>query len=286
MSESFWLRTAGPNPRIGIERNNFPATGRKLPTLLQAAYTLGQRAERTEERTEVALTHHVCQEDKQASAEALAILMVLLCGDKVPGNDFVFLVSDGYGARLGHIKRVFDTTLGFTWNEPVKVYVKRTNHAPQNITCWCHSRRATWKYHSLQFGTRRACGSTDMQLSCSYCSYTRIQEKLPRAAAFMSETGIEGGASTQRHAVVSQARLPDGSIEEVPHNTTFRQLQFINRQQNTMEQERAVQHARCDEAYRLNVPPTVCIHPIVYPNTLMCLIQAWILLMLITKMAL
>lgn len=80
---------------------------------------------------------------------------------------------------------------------------------------------------------------------------TRIQEKLPRAAAFMSETGIEGGASTQRHAVVSQARLPDGSIEEVPHNTTFRQLQFINRQQNTMEQERAVQHARCDEAYRL-----------------------------------
>ncbi|KAG3178779.1 hypothetical protein PC128_g16254 [Phytophthora cactorum] len=53
------------------------------------------------------------------------------CRDKVPGHDFTFMVVDGYDVLLGHIKRVFDTTNGLTWEESVSVYVKPTNHAPQ-----------------------------------------------------------------------------------------------------------------------------------------------------------
>ncbi|KAG2998602.1 hypothetical protein PC120_g21105 [Phytophthora cactorum] len=53
------------------------------------------------------------------------------CRDKVPGHDFTFMVADGYDVLLGHIKRVFDTTNGLTWEESVSVYVKPTNHAPQ-----------------------------------------------------------------------------------------------------------------------------------------------------------
>jgi hypothetical protein len=57
--------------------------------------------------------------------------LLIPCRAKVPGYDFTFMVADGYEVLLGHIKRVFDTTNGLTWEKSLSLYVKPTNHAPQ-----------------------------------------------------------------------------------------------------------------------------------------------------------
>ncbi|KAG2778619.1 hypothetical protein Pcac1_g11200 [Phytophthora cactorum] len=54
------------------------------------------------------------------------------CRDRLPGHDFAFMVADGYAVLLGHIKRIFESTNGLTWIEPVAVYAKPTNNMPQN----------------------------------------------------------------------------------------------------------------------------------------------------------
>ncbi|KAF4147082.1 hypothetical protein GN958_ATG03711 [Phytophthora infestans] len=164
------------------------------------------------------------------------------CRDKVPGHDFMFLVADGYDVLLGHIKRVFDTTSRLTWNESIKVYIKPTNHVPQKdyvlvpfnssdmealfATIW-HKARLRKHGHAafvlllfVYVARPRAQRLTSLRRTTD----KRIQEQLPRVAAFMNENGIEGGPATQRYAAVSQARLPDGAAVEVPDNTTFRQL--------------------------------------------------------------
>ncbi|KAF1792733.1 hypothetical protein GQ600_197 [Phytophthora cactorum] len=53
------------------------------------------------------------------------------CRDRLPGNDFAFVVADGYAVLLGHTKRIFESTNGLTWSEPVALYTKPTNNAAQ-----------------------------------------------------------------------------------------------------------------------------------------------------------
>ncbi|KAF1789047.1 hypothetical protein GQ600_7639 [Phytophthora cactorum] len=108
--------------------------------------------------------------------------------------------TDGYDVLLGHIKRVFDTTNGLTWEESVSVYVKPTNHAPQKDS-FSHAAFVLMLY--VYVSRPRAQRLTSLRRATD----GRIQEQL-LASAYMREHSIEGGPASQRYAAVSQARLP------------------------------------------------------------------------------
>ncbi|KAG3144821.1 hypothetical protein C6341_g18631 [Phytophthora cactorum] len=191
------------------------------------------------------------------------------CRDKVPGHDFTFMVVDGYDVLLGHIKRVFDTTNGLTWEESVSVYVKPTNHAPQKdyiqvatdsaameaqfATIW-HPARLRKHGHAafvlmlyVYVSRPRAQRLTSLRRSTD----GRIQEQLSRVTAYMHEHNIEGGPASQRYAAVSQARLPDDAPVQVPDNATMRQLRFIDEKERAMDHDQVEQQRRCDGEYHV-----------------------------------
>ncbi|KAG3194834.1 hypothetical protein PC128_g8997 [Phytophthora cactorum] len=147
------------------------------------------------------------------------------CRDKVPGHDFTFMVADGYDVLLGHIKRVFDTTNGLTWEESVSVYVKPTIHAPQKdyiqvatdstameaqfATIW-HKARLRKHGHAafvlmlyVYVSRPRAQRLTSLRRATD----GRIQEQLSRVAAYMREHSIEGGAWREEGASGSEFLL-------------------------------------------------------------------------------
>ncbi|KAG2860611.1 hypothetical protein PC113_g7893 [Phytophthora cactorum] len=184
--------------------------------------------------------------------------------DKVPGHDFTFMVAGGYDVLLEHIKRVFDTTNGLTWEESVSVYVKPTNHAPQKdyipvatdstameaqfATIW-HTARLRKHGHAafvlmlyVYVSRPRAQRLTSLRRATD----GRIQEQLPRVAAYMREHSIEGGPASQRYAAVSQVRLPDDAPVQVPDYATMRQLRFIDEQERAMDHDQVEQQRRCD----------------------------------------
>ncbi|KAF1782897.1 hypothetical protein GQ600_24159 [Phytophthora cactorum] len=113
------------------------------------------------------------------------------------------MVADGYDVLLGHIKRVFDTTNGLTWEESVSVYVKPTNHAPQKDYIQ-HGHAAFVLMLYVYVSRPRAQRLTSLRRATD----GRIQEQLPR--------------------VTAQARLPDDAPVQVPDNATMRQLRFID----------------------------------------------------------
>ncbi|KAG2845114.1 hypothetical protein PC113_g18263 [Phytophthora cactorum] len=157
--------------------------------------------------------------------------------DKVPGHDFTFMVADGYDVLLGHIKRVFDTTNGLTWEESVSVYVKPTNHAPQKDYIQVATDSTAMEAHRP-----RAQHLTSLRRATD----GRIQEQLPRVTAYMREHSIEGGPASQRYAAVSQARLPDDPPVQVPDNAAMRQLRFIDEKERAMDHDQVEQQRRCD----------------------------------------
>lgn len=191
------------------------------------------------------------------------------CRDKVPGHDFIFTVADGYDVLLGHIKRVFDTTNGLTWEESLLVYAKPTNHAPQKdyvqvatdstamkdqfSTIWHKARlrkhgQAAFVLMLYVYVRRpRAQRLTTLRRATD----ARIQEQLPRVAAYMREHSIESGPTSERYAAVSQARLPDDAPIRIPDNATMRQLRFIDEQERTMDQDQGEHQRRCDGEYHL-----------------------------------
>ncbi|KAG2796582.1 hypothetical protein PC112_g22142 [Phytophthora cactorum] len=172
------------------------------------------------------------------------------------------MVADGYDVLLGHIKRVFDTTNGLTWEESVSVYVKPTNHAPQKdyiqvatdstaieaqfATIW-HTARLRKHGHAafvlmlyVYVSRPRAQRLTSLRRATD----GRIQEQLRRVAAYMREYSIEGGPASQRYAAISQARLPDDAPVQVPDNATMRQLRFIDEQERAMDHDQVEQQRR------------------------------------------
>ncbi|KAE9091641.1 hypothetical protein PF010_g18109 [Phytophthora fragariae] len=191
------------------------------------------------------------------------------CRDKVPGHDFTFMVADGYDVLLGHIKRVFDTTNGLTWEDTLSVFVKPTNHAPQNdyiqvatdstameaqfSTIW-HKARLRKHGHAafvlmlyVYVSRPRAQRLTSLRRATD----SRIQEQLPRVAAYMREHSIVGGPASERYAAVSQARLPDDTPVQVPDNATMRQLRYIDEEERAMDHDQVDHQRRCDREYHL-----------------------------------
>ncbi|KAJ8519075.1 hypothetical protein ON010_g18117 [Phytophthora cinnamomi] len=57
----------------------------------------------------------------------------------------------------------------------------------------------------------------------------RVQQVLPRVQEALQTANIAFGPSTLPYTTTAQARLPDDEEVRVPDNTTFRQLQHIDR---------------------------------------------------------
>lgn len=190
------------------------------------------------------------------------------CRDRAPGHEFSFMVADGYSVLEGHIKRIIGTIPNLAWSEPLAVYVKPTNNAPQKkylplsrdstelrdqlATIW-HKARLRKHGHAafvlllfVYVPRPRAQRLTSLRRATD----ARIQEQLPRVAAYMREHQVDDGAATQRYAAVAQARLPDDALTQVPDNETFRQLQFIDRQAAAVDRAAEDQRPE-DEAYHL-----------------------------------
>jgi hypothetical protein len=49
----------------------------------------------------------------------------------------------------------------------------------------------------------------------------RIQQQLPRVAAFLDGQGVASGSASRNYMTVTQARLPEGSPLQVPDSATF-----------------------------------------------------------------
>ncbi|KAG6945711.1 hypothetical protein JG687_00017122 [Phytophthora cactorum] len=110
------------------------------------------------------------------------------------------MVADGYAVLLGHIKRIFESTNGLTWIEPVAVYAKPTNNMPQTP----ERDHAAFVLQLFVYVPRpRVQRLTPNVPPTRYRA--RIQKQLPRVAEYMRERQIEGGAATTRYAAVSQA---------------------------------------------------------------------------------
>ncbi|KAE9344513.1 hypothetical protein PF008_g9180 [Phytophthora fragariae] len=80
---------------------------------------------------------------------------------------------------------------------------------------------------------------------------SRIQEQLPRIAAYIREHSIVGGAASERYAAVSQARLSVDAPVQVPGNATMRQLRFIDEEERAMDHDQVEHQSRCDGEYHL-----------------------------------
>ncbi|KAG6951905.1 hypothetical protein JG687_00013325 [Phytophthora cactorum] len=93
------------------------------------------------------------------------------------------MVADGYAVLLGHIKRIYENTNGLAWSEPVAVYAKPTNNAPQR------------KYVQLS-------DNSEEFKTFVYVSQPQVQRLTPLRRA----TEAYSGAAISR--CFSQARLP------------------------------------------------------------------------------
>ncbi|GMF30425.1 unnamed protein product [Phytophthora fragariaefolia] len=79
----------------------------------------------------------------------------------------------------------------------------------------------------------------------------RIQEQLPRVAAFLREQQVSAGRATTLYMATTQARLPQHHPLEVPTSTTFRQLQYMDEQQRMIDERAVAAVERHSEAYPL-----------------------------------
>ncbi|OWZ24440.1 hypothetical protein PHMEG_000511 [Phytophthora megakarya] len=76
-----------------------------------------------------------------------------------------------------------------------------------------------------------------------------IQEQHPRVT-FLSQNGVSSGPASSLYMATAQARLPPNTRLEIPNNTTFQQLQFIDQQKHAIDE--GVSAAL--ENYRENYP--------------------------------
>ncbi|KAJ8559241.1 hypothetical protein ON010_g8205 [Phytophthora cinnamomi] len=134
------------------------------------------------------------------------------------------------------------------WNSNFDIYLKPTNNAKQKHfeglcqenaallarleNVWHRARlrrngQAGFELELLAYVTKPEAQATSLRRATA----ARIQEQMPRVAAFVRERQIEASEASQRYMAVTQARLPDGAPLTVPDSTTFRQLQHIDTQQ-------------------------------------------------------
>lgn len=79
----------------------------------------------------------------------------------------------------------------------------------------------------------------------------RIQEQIPRVAAFVESQGIQSGPASQLYLATNQARLPEGVSIQVPNSATFRQPQDTNALDAEMRQRQVADHEVSSREYQL-----------------------------------
>lgn len=77
----------------------------------------------------------------------------------------------------------------------------------------------------------------------------RIQQQLPRVAAFMRENGDELGPAAGLYMATAQARLNPEAPVQVPQTATFQQLQFIDTNTVRLREDVAVAVENHSESY-------------------------------------
>ncbi|KAH7485164.1 hypothetical protein KRP22_010317 [Phytophthora ramorum] len=189
------------------------------------------------------------------------------CRDKVPPSpSFVFDVADGHRVLRAKVEEHFSSKLPGQWNSNFDIYLKPANNAKQkHFEVLCQENAAllaqlenVWHRARLR---RNGQAGFELELfvyvpkpevqatSLRRATAARIQEQMPRVAAFVRERQIEAGEASQRYMAVTQARLPDGAPLTVPDSTTFRQLQHIDAQQAVIDRATDAEQQRADSEY-------------------------------------
>ncbi|KAG2808349.1 hypothetical protein PC111_g14413 [Phytophthora cactorum] len=160
------------------------------------------------------------------------------CRDKVPPSlAFLYKVSEGYSILRKKIEEHFEIKLPGQWKPTFDIYLKPSNNAKQKqfeIVC----QETVALLAQAPASLRRA-------------SAARIQEQLPRVAAFLREQQVEAGPASEIYMAVTQARLPEGTPLEVPDSISFRQLQHTDAQQATIDGAMTVQQQQSAGEYRV-----------------------------------
>lgn len=185
--------------------------------------------------------------------------------DKVPPVDFVFRVGDGHLVFKATVQGLFETAASRPWSDDRGILVKPTNNAPQKSfvplrlaepgfieqisTVWHKARLRQNGQASFQLEVFVYVAKIERGVSLRRATGTRIQEQLPRVAAFMEEQGVRSGPASQLYMATNQARLLESTPLRVPDNATFRQLQFIDAQEAEQRATMAADQAASTEEY-------------------------------------
>ncbi|KAE9082155.1 hypothetical protein PF007_g22383 [Phytophthora fragariae] len=156
------------------------------------------------------------------------------CRDKIAPIDFLFQVATGYGGLRGTVEEMFARQLPNVWRPDFDLYLKPSNNAPQRDLSAIQEGERDFKvqletvWHTARL---RKNGQADFRLKHA------LKSKPPRIADFVCEHAIAAGPATQCYMSVQQARLPEEAPIQTPDDATFRQLQWIDQQEEAMEQE-------------------------------------------------
>ncbi|KAE9036247.1 hypothetical protein PR001_g8917 [Phytophthora rubi] len=190
------------------------------------------------------------------------------CRDKCPPSPaFVYEVADGYRVLRAKVEEHFLSKLPGQWRPDFDIYVKPSNNAKQKqfeVLCeertalqaqlqkiWDRARLRHNKQAGFEVELFVSVPKPEAQTTLRRASASRIQEQMPRVAAFLREQQVDAGPASQRYMAVAQARLPDGVPMTVPDNTTFQQLQHIDTQQLAMDSAMAEAQEQADQEYRV-----------------------------------
>ncbi|KAI9980291.1 hypothetical protein PInf_026472 [Phytophthora infestans] len=186
----------------------------------------------------------------------------------VSPKEFVLTIADGPAALRKIIEKKLEEMVPGQWQPGFAVFLKPSNHAKQKdyvplVESSAFKAQLEGVWHTAR---RRKSGQAGFVLelfvyipkesrtsstSLRRATASRIQEQIPRVAAFLQESGITGGPATQNYMAVAQASLPEGSDIKIPQNTTFRQLLHIDEQERSMNEEIASTQLQHDAAYRI-----------------------------------
>ncbi|EGZ19655.1 hypothetical protein PHYSODRAFT_312723 [Phytophthora sojae] len=130
------------------------------------------------------------------------------------------------------------------WRPEFDIYLKPNNNAKQKhfeVMCqedvallaqlkevWYRARRRRNGQAGFELEVFVYVPKPEAQTSLRRASAARIQEQMPRVAAFLREHQVEAGPASRRYMAVTQARLPEGTPLAVPDSATFHQRQHVD----------------------------------------------------------
>jgi hypothetical protein len=191
------------------------------------------------------------------------------CRSKVPPSPtFVFTVAEGYRVLRAKVEEHFLSKLPGQWSSDYALYFKPTNNAYQKdyqvlsseIVSLQVQLETAWHKARLRSGGQAGFvleiyvyvpKPVEQTTTLRRATALRIQEQMPRVAQLVREQGIAAGPATQTYMAVTQARRPDGAPLVVTDNTTFRQLQHVDAQQDAMETSLEDEQQEADAGYQL-----------------------------------